>query len=156
MAFTGNASTKIHGMGGAIYVGGTWSSKTVIPAGAIRIAAKSEWSLQRNRDYVDSTSFGDTNKTYLAGLPNVQGNFSGFLDASGDLLLNAASSGAQLITLFASDGTGAGATNGVVMVAHGPAFMDASITTSLSDAVKITGEFRASAGWTIDLDGVTA
>jgi hypothetical protein len=146
----GNSNTKIHGMGGAIYVGGTFTTKTAIPTGAIRIAAKSEWSLQRNRDYVDSTSFGATNKTYLAGLPNVQGNFSGFLDSSGDLLLNAATSGAQNLTLFASDGTLAGTS--VVMVAHGPAFMDASVTVSLNDAAKITGEFRASDAWIIDLD----
>lgn len=144
-----NSSTKIHGMGGAIYVGGTYVSATALPSGGIRIAAKSEWSLQRNRDYVDSTSFGDTNKTYLAGLPNVQGNFSGFLDASGDLLLNAATSGAQTVFLFADDGTVPGGS--VRMVAYGPAYMDASVTVSNTDAAKITGEYRASAAWSIVL-----
>jgi len=144
-----NSSTKIHGKGGAIYVGGSYVSASALPSGGIRIAAKSEWSLQRNRDYVDSTSFGDANKTYLAGLPNVQGNFSGFLDASGDLLLNAATSGAQNLFLFADDGTQAGGT--VTMVAYGPAFMDASVTVSLNDAAKITGEYRASDAWTIVL-----
>jgi hypothetical protein len=145
----GNAGTKIHGKGGAIYVGGTFVSANALPSGGIRLAAKSEWSLQRNRDYVDSTSFGDANKTYLAGLPNVQGNFSGFLDASGDLLLNAATSNAETIYLFADDGTLAGGS--VIMVAHGPAFMDATVTLSNTDAAKISGEFRASASWTIDL-----
>lgn len=138
-----NSSTKLHGMGGAIYLG------NAVGSGGIRVAAKSEWSLQRNRDYVDSTSFGDPNKTYLAGLPNVQGNFSGFLDTSGDLMLNSATSGAQTMYLYADDGTMAGHT--VVLVAHGPAFIDASITVANTDAAKITGEFRASAAWTIDL-----
>ena len=144
-----NSGTKIHGKGGAIYVGGTFVSANALPTGGIRIAAKSEWSLQRNRDYVDTTSFGDPNKTYLAGLPNVQGNFSGFLDASGDLLLDAATSGAETIFLFADDGTLAGST--VTMVAYGPALMDANVTVSNTDAAKITGEFRASGAWTIVL-----
>lgn len=145
----GNAGTKIHGKGGAIYVGGTFVDANTLPTGGIRLAAKSEWSLQRNRDYVDATAFGDSNKTYLAGLPNVQGSFSGFLDASGDLLLNAATSNAQTIYLFADDGTLPGGS--IVMVAHGPALMDASVTVSNTDAARVTGEFRAAASWTIDL-----
>lgn len=144
-----NSGTKIHGKGGAIYIGGSFVSSSQLPTGGIRLAAKSEWSLQRNRDYVDATSFGDSNKTYLAGLPNVQGNFSGFLDASGDLLLNSATSGDTTIFLFASDGTLAG--DSVVMVAHGPGLMDANVTVSNTDAARVTGEFRASGAWTIDL-----
>lgn len=138
-----NSGTKLHGKGGAIYIGGA------VGSGGVRVAAKSEWSLQRNRDYVEATSFGDANKTYLAGLPNVQGNFSGFLDTSGDFLLNAATSDAQQLYLYASDGTLAGTS--VLLVAHGPALIDASVTASNTDAVRITGEFRASSSWTIDL-----
>lgn len=144
-----NSGTKIHGLGGAIYVGGTYGTRTTLPTGGIRLAAKSEWSLQRNRDYVDSTSFGDPNKTYLAGLPNVQGNFSGFLDVSGDLLLNAATSGDTTLFLYADDGTLVG--HSPILVAYGPALLDANVTVSNTDAAKVTGEFRASGAWTIVL-----
>lgn len=139
-----NSGTKLHGKGGAIYVGG---SKTT--NGAYKFATKTEWSLQRTRDYVDATVFGETNKTWLAGLPNVQGNFAGLLDVSGDLMLNSATSEAQLIYLYASDGTIPGSS--VVLVAHGNAFIDATVTANNADAVKITGEFRAADSWTIDL-----
>lgn len=135
------AVDKRHGKDGAIYLGGTYTT-------GIKIAGKTEWSLQRNRDYVDVTAFGDTNKTYVAGLPNVQGNYSGFLDLSGDLLFRAAASGAQLIYLYADDGTNGG---GVVPVAHGSGFLDATVNCTNTDAVKISGEFRASAGWVLDL-----
>jgi hypothetical protein len=138
-----NSGTKIHGKGGAIYIGGAKGS------GGIRIATKSEWTLQRNRDYVDATVFGDSNKTYLAGLPNVQGTFGGLLDTSGDLLLNAATSDSQNLYLYASDATLAGTSE--VLVAHGPALIDASINVSVADAARITGEFRANGAWTIDL-----
>lgn len=129
----------MHGRNGAIYVGG--------PAGTgTKLTAKTEWTLQRNRDYVDATSFGDTNKTYLAGLPNVQGTFAGFLDVNGDELLAAATGEIYQVYLYAADGTNGSPT---VLVGNGPAFLDASVTSSVNDAVKITGEFRASGGWTI-------
>lgn len=133
-----NSGTKKHGKNGAIYLGGAIGTGT-------KVAAKTEWSLQRNRDYVDATSFGDTNKTYLAGLPNVQGTYSGILDTSGDLLLSAATSDALLIHLYADD------TGTPVLVAHGSGFLDATVNCSNTDAVRITGEFRASASWVIDL-----
>lgn len=138
-----NSGTKLHGKNGAIYLGAAKGS------GGIKVATKTEWMLQRNRDYVDATVFGDTNKTYLAGLPNVQGNFNGFLDSSGDLLLNSATSDAQTMYLYAQDDP-----NNVlpdILVAHGPAFIDASVTVGNTDGVKISGDFRASGGWTIDL-----
>jgi len=138
-----NSATKLHGKNGAIYLGGAKGS------GGVKLATKSAWTLQRNRDYVDATVFGEANKTYLAGLPNVQGTFAGILDVSGDLLLNAATSGDQAVYLYADDNPFS--TTSVVLVAHGQAFIDASIDASNTDAVRITGEFRAAASWTIDL-----
>lgn len=138
-----NSGTKLHGKNGAIYVGGAKGS------GGIKFAAKTEWTLQRNRDYVDATVFGDENKTYLAGLPNVQGTFSGFLDVSGDILLNSATSGAQSIYLYADDNPN-GITS-VILVAHGPGLIDANVNLTNTDGARISGEFRASGAWTIDL-----
>lgn len=138
-----NSGTKLHGKNGAIYLGGAKG------AGGIKVATKSAWTLQRNRDYVDATVFGEANKTYLAGLPNVQGTFAGILDVSGDMLLNAATSDSQDMYLYADDNPFS--TTSVVLVAHGPALIDASVDASNTDAVRITGEFRASGSWTIDL-----
>lgn len=133
-----NSGTKLHGRNGAVYLGGAKG------AGGVRIAAKSDWTLRRNRDYVDATSFGDSNKTYLAGLPNVEGTFAGFLDLSGDLLLNAATSDATQIYLYADDRDSM-----EELVANGPGFIDGNVACSVNDAVRYTGEFRASGSWTI-------
>jgi hypothetical protein len=137
-----NDGTKLHGKSGAIYFDG---SKT---GGGVKVAVKGEWTLARNRDYVDATVFGDVNKTYLAGLPNVQGTFAGFLDISGDLVLNAAASttNTKNIYLYADDGTNGGT---VALVAYGPGLVDANINCSNADAVRLTGEFRASGAWTV-------
>lgn len=138
-----NSGTKLHGKNGAIYLGGAKGS------GGIKVAAKTQWTLQRNRDYVDATVFGDVNKTYLAGLPNVQGTFAGFLDTSGDLLLSAAVSDSQTVYLYADDDPGM--TTSEVLVAHGPGLLDATVDCSNTDGVRITGEFRANGAWVIDL-----
>lgn len=137
-----NSGTKLHGKNGAIYLGGAKGT-------GVKVATKTQWTLQRNRDYVDATVFGDINKTYLAGLPNVQGTFAGFLDTSGDLLLSAAVSDSQTIHLYADDNPG-GITS-LVLVAHGPGLIDANVDCSNTDGVRITGEFRANGAWVIDL-----
>jgi len=134
--------TKLHGKNGAISVGG------------VVVANKAEWTLQRNRDYVDATTFGDPNKTYLAGLPNVQGTYAGLLlfnDATvSDPLLTAATLDSQTIVLYASyPGTGVASSAATIQVATGPGFIDASVNCSNTDAVRITGEFRASGAWEI-------
>lgn len=132
----GNAGTKLHGKNGAIYLGGAWN------AGGIKVAVKTEWTMRRNRDYVDATVFGDVNKTYLAGLPNLEGTFAGLLDTSGDILLNASTSDAQQIYLYADD-------IAHTLIANGPGLIDGNVTCSSTDAVRFTGEFRASGAWTI-------
>lgn len=134
-----NSGTKRHGKNGAIYLGGAKG------AGGVKVAVKGDWTLRRNRDYVDATSFGESNKTYLAGLPNVEGTFAGFLDLSGDLLLNAATSDATQIYLYADDRD----SPNEVLVANGPGFIDGNASVSVNDAVRYTGEFRASGSWTI-------
>ena len=132
-----NDGTKLHGKNGAIYLGGAKGS------GGVKVASKTEWTLQCNRDYVDATTFGDTNRTYLAGLPNLQGTFAGLLDVSGDLLLNAATSDTVQIYLYADDG------GSPILIANGPGLIDGSVTASVTDAIRYTGEFRAQGSWTI-------
>lgn len=132
-----NDGTKLHGKNAAIYLGGAKG------AGGVKIATKTDWTLRRNRDYVDATTFGDTNRTYLAGLPNVEGTFAGLMDVSGDLLLNAATSDATQIYLYADDGASA------ILIANGPGFIDGTVNASVTDAIRYTGDFRASGAWTI-------
>jgi hypothetical protein len=132
-----NSGTKLHGKNGAIYIGGPKGTGT-------KVAAKTEWTLNLNRDYVDATVFGDTNKTYLVGLKDIQGSFNGLLDMSGDLLVNATDSDSQLIYLYGDD------RNSVeVLVGSGPGLLDASITASNTDAIRVSGNFRAAGAWTV-------
>lgn len=125
-----NTGLKKHGKDGAIYVDG------------VKVAAKAEWTLSLARDTVEATSFGDTNKTYLVGLRDISGTYAGFLDNSGDTMLTAAGEDAKLIELYSDD------TNNI-LVASGSGFIDATINASVSDAVRINGNFRANGPWTV-------
>jgi hypothetical protein len=132
------AGTALHGKNGAIYLGGAKG------AGGTKIINKTEWTLSLNRDYVDSTVFGDTNKTYLVGLKDISGTYAGLMDNAGDLLVNATDNSAGLPTyLYSDDGSSA------VLLASGVALHDSAINCSNTDAVRVSGNFRANGPWTI-------
>lgn len=131
------AGTKLHGKNGAIYLSGPKGTGT-------KVTTKTEWTLNLNRDFVDATVFGETNKTYLVGLRDISGTYAGLMDVSGDLLVNEANSDAVAIYLYADDRSGS-----EVLIANGLGLIDASITASNTDAVKVTGNFRASGNWTV-------
>lgn len=133
----GNDGLRLHGKNGAIYLDGPKGSGT-------KVAVKNEWTLNLGRDYVDATVFGDTNKVYLVGLRDISGTFAGLLDTSGDLLLDTAAQDDQLIYLYADDRDGH-----EVLVGSGPGLFDAAINASNADAVRISGNFRASGSWTV-------
>lgn len=139
------ADKRLHGKYGAIYLGGPKGSGT-------KITDKTEFTLNLGRDYVDATVFGDTNKVYLVGLRDVQGQFSGLLDTSGDYLVNATTSDAIYIYLYADD-TNNNSTGAPILVAYGPGLIDASITASNADAIKCSGNFRAAGAWTVFTSG---
>lgn len=136
------ADTRLHGKNGAIYLYGPKGG------GGVKLTSKTEWSLNLNRDYVDATAFGDTNKRYLVGLKDIQGTFAGLLDVSGDYQVNAANSDAIDIYLYGDDRG-----SFEILIAHGPGLMDAAITASNTDAIKTTGNFRAAGNWTVFSNG---
>ena len=131
------ADTRMHGKNGAIYVNG--------PKGTgQKITAKTEWTLNLNRDYVEVTAFGDLNKRYVVGLKDISVTYSGHLDASGDIGVNSASLDEIPVYLYGDDREGH-----ELLIAYGLGLLDATISTSVSDALKTTGNFRAAGNWTV-------
>lgn len=131
-----NTGTKLHGKNGAIYIDGEKGSGT-------KVATKNEWTLSLGRDYVDATTFGDTNRTYLVGLRDVSGTFSGLMDVSGDILVNATASDIVQLYLYADDGASP------ILIGSGPALVDGQINASNADAIRMSGNFRAAGNWSI-------
>jgi hypothetical protein len=131
---------KVHGRSGEISIGAA-SPYAVI-------GSLSGWSVSFTRDKVDTTSFGETNKTYLAGLKDVSGSFEGFFDTTYiRAIFDAADSDTG--TFIRIEPSTVYPDNYFT----GPCWLDASVTGNVNDAVKISGTFSANGSWTIQLDG---
>lgn len=127
--------SRYHGKKGAVYVSTTASGD----AAAI---AMTEWSLDMATDKVETTSFQDANKTYVQGLKDLNGSFAGVWDNVGsDLLFDAAESADGVkIYLYPS-------TDIPTYYWYGPAWLDASINTSVDGRVEVSGSFVANGAW---------
>jgi hypothetical protein len=126
---------KYAGRKGVVYISTTGSGNASIMAGL------TEWSINRATDKIEVTSFGESNKTYVQGLPDVSGSFNGFWDHADTKLFTAAGStdGCKIYLYPSSDNTGA--------YHYGPAWLDASMTTNVNGAVEITSDFVANGSW---------
>ncbi len=119
---------RYHGKQGVVRLNGT-------------ILVQATWSLDKSTDRVDVTSFGDANKAYVQGLPDVKGAISGFWDNTDTTLLAATeAAGAATLSLYPSSLV-AGAYH------YGPAFIDYKMSVDVKGAVKVDGSFVASGSW---------
>jgi hypothetical protein len=73
--------SRIHGRNGIAYVAATGPGGATGPA-ASPVAYLSDWSINFVVNKVDVTAMGDTNLVYVAGLPDANGDFTGFFDTA--------------------------------------------------------------------------
>ena len=126
---------KYHGKKGRVMMSTSGSTA------AVTVASLSAWSLDMATDRVEVTAFGDANKTYVQGLPDISGQISGFYDDTVDTLFTGADSADGVnIYLYPS-------TDDLTSYWYGPAFVDFSISTGVSEAVTISGSFAARGSW---------
>lgn len=119
----------LHGKNGALYING------------VKVTNKTEWMLSMAREYADVSTFRDKNKVAAAGLMDINGTFSGLLDTAGDAVVTKNDGTPYTVALYAEDS--------VTLIATGPAFVDASVSVSITDAVRVNGNFKAAGDWTI-------
>ena len=133
----------LHGKGGVLAV-----SETL--AGPVKaVALITEWDYDSSSDYVETTALGSVNKTFVKGLNNAQGTFTGVWDSFDDTLFAAAESidGCQ-IEIWPNVNSPA--------CFKGPGFLDVKIKAGVSAAVTIDGKFSANGPWTRTPWGATA
>lgn len=108
---------------------------------ATSVIKLNQWTLNRTTDKIETTSFGDANKTYVQGLPDLQGTFTGFWDdGESKPFTAAASTDGCKIYLYPSS-------NAIGKYWYGPAWLDVSMDTAVSSAVTISGSFAANGSW---------
>jgi hypothetical protein len=128
---------RYHGRHGVIYMSTTGSGT------ATQVVSLSQWTMDRSTDVVEVTSFGDANKTYVQGLPDVSGTFEGFWDdAESKPLVGAGSADGVKLYLYPSF-------DAPSKYWAGPAWLSVSMETSVKDAVKIKGKFSANGSWSV-------
>lgn len=66
---------RIHGRRGRIYLGIASDSAVAEP-----LPFFAKWSINHSTDKAEVTAFGDSHKTYVSGLADAVGAFSGFYD----------------------------------------------------------------------------
>lgn len=127
---------------GTRYHGGKAVVQMGIGAGAIAVVVSlSQWSLDKTTDKVDVTAFGDANKTYVEGLPDIKGSLSGWFDSANDALFDGAESATGVaLYLYPSSLL-------PLQYHYGPAWLDASISVDVKGAVSIKGNFVAAGAW---------
>ncbi len=124
-----------HGRSGVVYISTTGSGNASL------VLSLTDWSLDMSTDTVETTSFGDTNKTYVQGLADISGQFSGFWNDAEDKLFTASASsdGCKIYLYPSADATS--------KYFYGPAWLSVSVSTAVGDAVKVTGNFLANGAW---------
>lgn len=134
---------RLHGRNGSISI-----SASTTPEGSpsdldfTAIGSLSGWNLSFARDTVEVTSFGDTNKTYLAGLQDVSGSFEGFFDTDVISTLVAAGDDADAVWIRITPST-----DYPEIFFQGSAWLSVSMTGAVNDAVKVSGNFNANGTW---------
>lgn len=106
-----------------------------------------KWSMNATTDKYEVTSFGDTTKTYVTSLPDLQGSFSGFYDdtatTGSTYLFSMAQAGlSRKVYLYPTTPSSSGP------YFYGTAFLDFSVDTDLNGATTISGNFSAATSWT--------
>lgn len=124
--------SRIHGRKGQLYVG--LASDTAV---ASPVTFLSQWSIDFATDKVDVTSFGDTNKVYVSGLPDASGSFGGFYDDATAQLYTASQDGlARRFYLYPS-------TADAGDYWYGTALFDFSASGAVTDGVTVSGNWAA-------------
>lgn len=126
-------AAPISGRKGRIYV----DVSSAGTAAAVPIANLNSFSLNRSTDKIETTSFGDSSKTYVVGLVDAQGDFSGFWDTAGDQYkISAAIDGGRKFYLYPTTDT-------ATQYWFGRAHFDVSVSEQVSGAVEVSGSWAA-------------
>ena len=103
------------------------------------------WTLDRATDKFEVTAFGDLNKTYVQGLPDVKGTISGFWDDTETKPFGGAASTTGIKLYLYPDSVTP------TKYCYGTAWLDASIQTPVNGPVAVNMNFAALASWTFNL-----
>lgn len=123
---------RIHGRNGRVYMGLASSAATAEP-----LPFYAKWSIAFATDKAEVTAMGDTNKVYVAGLPDASGDFSGFYDDASVQTYTAAVDGQpRNFYLYPN-------TNKTTQYFFGTVLVDFSVNGDVAGAVEVSASWNA-------------
>jgi hypothetical protein len=123
---------RIHGRNGRVYM------NLASGGDAIPVAFLNSWTISFATEKADVTAFGDANKSYVAGLPDASGDFSGFYDDATVQTYTAALDGLpRKFYLYPS-------TNANTQYFFGQILPDFNVNATVTGAVEISSSWNAS------------
>jgi hypothetical protein len=129
---------RYHGRNGVLLLQLSSASTTLTTLSYVR-----DWSLNFAVDQVDATALGDSNKVYVAGLPDATGTVSGFHDDAGGDTLAAAQDGVARTFQLYPEGTDTGS-----LYYSGTALWDFSLSGGVGGVVEFTANWSANSAVT--------
>lgn len=131
---------RIHGSRGQVLLDPEPPASPAPPV-PVLVASLNSWTLDMARDKVDVTAFGDTNKQYVQGLPDVKGSIGGWYDNVNLTMFDVAAGDIPAYLNLVPDG------NAPTYLWEGLAFLDASVNVSATGAVSVTSGFVGAGPW---------
>jgi hypothetical protein len=102
------------------------------------VAFLKSWDISFATDKIEVTAFGDTNKVYVAGLPDASGSYAGYWDNATAQMYTAATDGlARRFYLYQTTDLAASE------YWFGTAFFDFSASGAVDAAGEVSGAFQA-------------
>jgi hypothetical protein len=122
---------RIAGRNAAIYFGATTSAQ------ASPLTFQNTWSMNFTSEKIDVTAFGESTKTYVAGIADAAGEFSGFYDDATPQTYTAAIDGlARRMYLYPSN-------LNTAQYFFGTVFADMSINAAVAGATEVSASWNA-------------
>jgi hypothetical protein len=129
-------ASPITGRNGRLYV----DVSAAANGSATPVANLNSFSVNQTTDRTEVTSFGDQTKTYIVGLKDAQGDFSGFWDPDGTLTryVTDAVSGGRKFYIYPQSGSAH-----VGTYWFGTGHFDLTTTQTVGGAVEVSGSWAA-------------
>jgi len=130
--------SRYHGRNGVLLLQLSSASTSLSTVSYVR-----DWSMNFAVDQVDATALGDTNKVYVAGLPDATGSVTGFHNDTNDDTLPAAQDGVARSFKLYPKGVTSGST-----VYEGTALWDFTLSGGVGGVVEFTANWSANSSIT--------
>jgi hypothetical protein len=125
------ATTPKHGRGGVLYLGATNGGT------ATNFPALKSWDIDGETDFVDVTCMGDSNHSYVAGIPDTGGSFEAVWDsAATTIFYTAARDGLSRKMYLYPGGSSAN-------YWYGDILLDSNHQGGIDDATMVSANWRA-------------